>query len=129
MHDFPPNINWRWTTLLATTLGYIICDDLTAHEQIATGNWIIQIGQTMVTNATYQDLIERRIVGDEKINLNSREFKRGGSPFISRPQSNFEHFYKTFRSEISEKELANLQSAIKKINEELEKIRKEFKNK
>jgi len=127
MHDFPPNINWRWTTLLATVLGYIICDDFTAREQIAIGNWILQIGQTTITNATYQDLIERRIIGDEKINLNSKKFKRGGSPFISRSSPNFEHFYKTFRSEISEKELANLQKAIKKINEELEKIREELK--
>jgi len=126
MHEFPPNVNWRWTTLLATVLGYIICDDFTAKEQIAIGNWILQIGQTSLTNATYQDLLEYRILGDEKINLNSRSFKQGGSPFINpKPPYNFEQFYEVFKSEITEEELANLQKAIQRINAELEKLREE----
>ena len=124
MHNFPPNINWRWSTLLATVLGYVVCDDFTAHEQIAIGNWILQIGQTVLTNATYQELIERRITGDENINLNSRKFKCGGSPFINQPKPNYEQFYQTFRKEISKDDLANLQKAIARINEELERLRK-----
>lgn len=112
---------------MATTLGYAICGDFTAFEQIAIANWILQIGQTVITNATYQDLIEARIMGDEKINLNSREFKCGGSPFLTpSPPPNFQQFYETFKSQISDEELANLQLAIQKINEELEKIRAEI---
>jgi len=127
MHEFPPNVNWRWTTLLATVLGYLVCDSFTAKEQIAIGNWILQIGQTALTNATFQDLLEYRILGDEKINLNSKEFKCGGSPFINPdPPRNFEQFYEAFKSEISEEELLNLQKAIQRINQELERIRRKL---
>jgi len=126
MHDFPPNVNWRWTTLLATVIGFIICDDFTAKEQIAIGNWILQIGQTMLTNATYQDLLEYRVLGDEKVNLNSRSFKNGGSPFIKpSPPRNLEQLYHAFKSEITPEELVKLQNAIHRINIELEKIRRE----
>ena len=129
MHEFPPSINWRYSTLLATTLGYLICGDFTAHEQIALGNWIVQIGQTVLTNATYQQLIESRIIGDERINLNSRCFKSGGTPFTSPPPppSDFKHFYDTFKAHISDEELLDLQAAIQKINEELSRIRDDLK--
>ena len=128
MHDFPPNINWRFTTLLATVLGYAICDNFTAREQIAVGHWVLQIGQTVVSNATYQQMIESRILGEEKINLNSREFKSGKSPFLKSNMPNWQHFYQTFKSQISEEDFKNLQKAIQKINEELEKIKKEMTN-
>ena len=127
MHPFPPNTNPRFTTLIATVLGYLVCDDFTAIEQIAIGNWIIQIGQTVITNATYQELIERRILNEEKINLNSRVFKRGGSPFIDPKSYDFKKFYETFKDEISENELEQLQKAVVIINEELTKIKNEFK--
>lgn len=128
MNNFPPNINWRYATLIATVLGYAASGDFTAREQIAIGNWILQIGQTLLTNATYQEMIENRIIG-EKVNLNSREFKCGGSPFIT-PQTippDFRQFYESFKSQFPEEELANLQEAIDRINEELKKIREEFK--
>ena len=127
MHDFPPNINWRYTTLLATLLGYVACGDFTVREQVAFGNWILQIGQTVITNATYQELIEARIMGEENINLNSDTFKRGGSPFIKTnpPPPEFSSFYNAFKSQISEEELSNLQSAIQRIYDELEKIKRE----
>ena len=128
MHNFPPNTDWRLTTLLATVLGYLACGDFTAYEQFAIGNWIIQIGQTVLTNANYQRMIEARLTGDDRLNLNSRIFKSGGSPFYnSPPPPNFEQFYEAFRHDISDAELANLHQAIKRINEELEKLRTDFK--
>lgn len=128
MHEFPPNINPRLATLIAILLAYVAMDDQTAREQIAFGNWIIQIGQTLVTTGNYQELLEARITGDEKINLNSRNFKSGGSPWIHSPKSppNWEQLYKTFKSQITEEELNNIQQTIEKINEELAKMRKEF---
>jgi len=127
MHNFPPNIDWRLPTLLATVLGYIICDDFTVREQVAIGNWILQIGQTVLTNATYQELIEARILGEENINLNSKSFKTGGSPFIKpEPPLNFEALYKIFKTEISDEQITHLHKAIQRINQELEKLREEI---
>jgi len=129
MHDFPPNVDWHWTTLLATVLGYLVCGNFTVKEQIAIGNWILQIGQTVMTNSTYQDLLEYRIMGKEQINLNSATFKSGGSPFINQgPPPNFEQFYEAFRNHISDTDLSNLHEAIKRINEELNKIRANLEN-
>lgn len=128
MHDFPPNINWRYTTLLATVIGYLLSADYTVREQVAIGNWIIQIGQTVLTNSTYQELIEARVMGEENINLNGREFKNGGSPFICpSPDYNFRELYEVFKTNITDEELKNLSEAINKINEELTKMREEFK--
>jgi len=124
MKDFPPNINWNLSTLIATVLGFLATDDFTALEQIAIGNWIIQIGQTMITNATYQELIESRILGSEKLNLNSREFKIGGSPFINPPNVDINQLYEILRGQISQEEIINFQKALQKLSDELEKLRK-----
>lgn len=127
MHNFPPNTNWRIATLLTTLIGFIISDDFTAREQIVIGNWFLQIGQTMVTNAQYQLLIETRILGEENINLNGETFKCGGSPFIDpTPSPDLQGLYKMFKDQISDEDIANLHKAIQKINEELEKITKDF---
>ena len=129
MHEFPPNINWRYTTLLATFIGYLVCGDFTVKEQIAIGNWILQIGQTIMTNSTYQDMLEGRIIGREKINLNSRNFKCGGSPYINpSTSSDFTKFYEHLKSQISEEEFESLHKAILRINEELERFKEEIKN-
>ena len=129
MQNFPPNINPKLATAIAIVLGYIAVDDLTAREQIAFGNWIIQIGQTLVTTGNYQELLEARITGDEKINTNSKEFKRGGSPWIipPKPPPDFKELYRIFKTHITEEELVNLQRAINRINEELEKIKNDVK--
>lgn len=72
--------------------------------------------------------MEKRILGQENFNLNSRQFKSGGSPFINskKGSENLEKFYETFKSSINEEELANLQKAIQRIHEELNKIQDEL---
>ena len=120
MHDFPPNVDWRLTTALATTLGYLITDDFTSLEQIAIANWILQVGQTVITNATFQHLIEARIIGEERINLNSKEYKRGGSPFID----NSRDYREFFTNEAFKEQFELLQKAIEKISNELNNIKK-----
>jgi len=123
MKDFPPNINWTWTTIIATALGILATDDFTVKEQLAIGNWIIQIGQTMISNATYQDLIESRIIGEEKINLNSKKFKQGGSPFINPPNVDINQLYELLRTRVSKEEIISLQKALRRLNDEIDKMK------
>ena len=127
MKKIPPNINWDLTTLIATALGLLATDDFTALEQIAIGNWIVQIGQTVITTATYQQMIEARVIGSEKINLNSKEFKKGGSPFITRTNFDPAKVYEIFKSQVTEEEIINLQKALHLINQEIEKMKQEFR--
>lgn len=88
----------------------------------------MQIGQTTLSNATYQDLIQSRITQEEKINLNSHEFKTGQTPFInsSKNEQDWRQFYEAFKSQITDEELVHLHHAIQKINEELSRLRDEI---
>ena len=114
--EFPPNINPRLATLLAMFLGYTLIDDFNSLEQIAIGNWLNLIGQVIITNGDYQRVIEDRIEGGS-ININSRAFKCGGSFYES---------IKSFSKDINKEDLENLQKAVQRINEELDKIKKEL---
>ena len=68
------NTNPRYSTSIAFILGLILVSDLTAPEQNMLGNWIILIGQTILTNASAQNVIEGRIKGGI-ININSKKVK------------------------------------------------------
>ena len=68
------NANPKLVTILGTLIGLIIIDDLTTLEQNVIGNFLISIGQTILTNAASQGLIESRINGGI-ININSKEAK------------------------------------------------------
>lgn len=68
------NTNPKLVTILGTLIGLIIIDDLTTLEQNVIGNFLISIGQTILTNAASQGLIESRINGGI-ININSKEAK------------------------------------------------------
>lgn len=68
------NTNPKLVTILGTLIGLIIIDDLTTLEQNVIGNFLISIGQTILTNASSQGLIESRLRGGI-ININSRKVK------------------------------------------------------
>ena len=68
------NTNPRYSTSIAFILGFLLIDDLTAYEQNELGNWIILVGQTILTNASAQNVIEGRIKGGI-ININSKVVK------------------------------------------------------
>ena len=68
------NTNPRYSTSISFILGLLLVDNLTAPEQNMIGNWIILIGQTILTNAASQNIIESRINGNI-ININSKEAK------------------------------------------------------
>jgi hypothetical protein len=74
------NTNPRFSTSISFILGLLLVDNLTAPEQNMLGNWIILLGQTILTNAASQNIIESRINGTI-ININSKEVKSIYNPF------------------------------------------------
>lgn len=56
-----PNISPKLFTLSASTIGFILLDDLTANEQNALGNWLMLVAQVLCTNGFYRQVIEERI--------------------------------------------------------------------
>jgi hypothetical protein len=58
--DFPPNINPELFSILGALTGAIIENDYTANELNSIGNWIILVGQFMLTTASQQQLINGR---------------------------------------------------------------------
>ena len=68
------NINPKLTTSISFILGLLLVCDLDTAEQNMLGNFIYLIGQTILTNAASQHLIEARIHG-QRMNLNSKEVK------------------------------------------------------
>lgn len=75
------NTNPRYSTIFAVIIGLLLIDDLTVDEQNTLGEWIMLIGQIIVTNANAQYTIESRIKNDQ-ININSKEIKSIYFPFI-----------------------------------------------
>ena len=75
------NTNPRFSTSISFILGLLLVDNLTAPEQNMLGNWIILLGQTILTNAASQNIIESRINGTI-ININSKEIKCMYNPLV-----------------------------------------------
>lgn len=61
-----PNISPKLFTLSATTIGFILLDDLTANEQNALGNWLMLVAQVLCTNGFYRQVIEERYQNSQK---------------------------------------------------------------
>ena len=120
MYEFPPNIDPKIQTLISTLVGMALIDDFNAREQLAIGNGLVLMGQTMITNGNFQLLIEQRMMGDA-ININSRQFKKGGS--ATKSKRNYRNIYK--HVEIDE-QLDLVKQAIEKISEEIDKIKKDM---
>ena len=111
-HKFPPNINPQLYAWLACTIGSLCVGDYDANEQNSFGNWLILVGQFILTNAAQQQLIESRFENNN-ININSKKHKSGGGIYTS--DSNTSN--QTQRSEVE-----FLLDAIDKIYRELEEI-------
>lgn len=84
MRKIPLELNPRTYTLSAIILGYLMIGDYTANEQNAIGNWFMTIGQILESNSAIQQAIEDRVQGNT-LNINSRKFKQGGSPYMDNP--------------------------------------------
>lgn len=86
-HNFPPNINPQLFSWIACVIGSLCVGDYSASEQNSFGNWLILVGQFILTNAAQQQLIESRLE-NFNINTNSREHKSGGSYYKNNGKSN-----------------------------------------
>ncbi len=88
--NFPPNMDPQSFSLLAIAVGAACVGDLNANEQNSVGNWLVLVGQYVLTHAAQQQLIESRI---EKfnINTNSKKAKSGNGPFVDGNRSNQTH--------------------------------------
>lgn len=57
---FPPNTNPQTFSLIAVAIGYALTLGYTVNEQNSIGNWLILVGQYILTHAAQQQLIESR---------------------------------------------------------------------
>ena len=115
------NTNPRYLTTVGFILGLLLVDDLTAPEQNLLGNWIILIRQTILTNASSQNIIESRISGNI-ININSKEIKCIYNP----PIYNIKKIRKIIKDLYpnSQAELDVLKKSICALQEEINKLKK-----
>lgn len=113
MHSsFPPNTDPNVFSFAAAVVGAISTGEFDVNELNSIGNWIILVGQYLLTFAAQQQLIESRME-NFNINTNSKRYKQGGSP------------YTTGKSNQNQREEVDyLLEAVKIIQEELEKIKK-----
>ena len=113
--NFPPNTDPHLFAVLAVTVGFACVGDYNANEQNSIGNWLILVGQYILTHAAQQQLIEARLENNN-LNTNSQKHKNGGGPFTDNEQGRSNQ---TQRYEVDflidaiskiEKELKNLKS-------------------
>lgn len=115
------NTNPRYSATVGFILGLVLVDSLTAPEQNMLGNWIILIGQTILTNAANQNIIESRINGGI-ININSKEVKCLYNPVIY----DIEKIRKIIREVYpsSNSDIDVLKKAINELNKKLDELKK-----
>lgn len=115
------NTNPRYSTTIGFILGLVLVDSLTAPEQNMLGNWIILIGQTILTNAASQNIIESRITGGI-ININSKEVKCLYNPVIYDIEKIRKIIKEVYPSSNSEVDV--LKKAIEELNKKLDQLKK-----
>ena len=116
------NTNPRYSTTVGFILGLVLVDNLTAPEQNMLGNWIILIGQTILTNAASQNIIESRI-GGNIININSKEAKCIYNPpvyDINKIRKIIKNVYPS-----SNRDIDVLKRAIDELNKKLDELKKD----
>lgn len=69
--EFPPNINPELFSIIGAVVGAIAEGDFNANELNSIGNWIILVGQFMLTTAAQQQLINARSQNNVGSNIRS----------------------------------------------------------
>ena len=116
------NINPRYSTSISFILGLILIDGLNTAEQNMIGNWIILLGQTILTNAGAQNVIESRIQ-DTRFNINSKEVKSIYNPVyydINKIREIIKQIYPNSNNDID-----ILHKSIDEIKKKLDQIKKD----
>ena len=116
------NTNPRYSTTVGFILGLVLVDNLTAPEQNMLGNWIILIGQTILTNAASQNIIESRISGGI-ININSKEVICIYNPIIYDMNKIRKIIKDVYPS--SNRDIDVLKRAIDELNKKLDELKKD----
>ena len=114
------NLNPRYSTTIAFILGLILIDSLTAYEQNVVGNWLILVGQTVLTNASCQNLIEGRSHGGI-VNINSKEVKCLYNPIMYDINTIKEIIDKVYPD--NEMDISVLKKAIKNLQDQIDKLK------
>ena len=113
--NFPPSTNPHLYAMLAVTVGFACVGDYNANEQNSIGNWLILVGQYILTHAAEQQLIEARLENNN-LNINSQKHKNGtGGPFTDNEQGKSKQ---TQRDEVD-----FLLDAVEKIKRELNNLK------
>ncbi len=115
------NINPKYSTSISFILGLVLVNDLTAVEQNMLGNWIILLGQTILTNASSQNLIEAKIKGG-RININSKKVKSIYNPIIYDMNKIHEIIDKVYPEH--EIDLNMITSSLDELKKEIDKLKK-----
>lgn len=116
------NINPKYSTIIAFILGLILIDDFTAAEQNAIGEWLILIGQTLLTNSGLQVVVENRI-NNYNTNINSKELKSIYNPVMYDMEKTKELLKEIYPN--NKNSIDILSKAINKLQKELDSIKKE----
>lgn len=116
MHNtnFPPSIDPHTFSIIAVAVGYACVGDYNANEQNSIGNWLILVGQYILTHAAQHQLIESRIENNN-INSNSKKAKKGGSPYTDNEN------HKSNQSQRNEVDF--LLDALNKMQQELDSLK------
>jgi len=108
LKGFPPNTNPELFSILGAITGLIVEGNYTANELNSIGNWIILVGQFMLTTAAQQQLI------------NGRYQNNNGS----RIRSDRNNHHNANSEYSTKKQLEELRDYLKKLESKLEEIQK-----
>ncbi len=86
--NFPPNINPELFSILGAVTGLIVEGDYTANELNSIGNWIILVGQFMLTTAAQQQLINGRYQNNNgsRIRSDAKDHVTNNKPYSTQEQ-------------------------------------------
>ena len=98
MKNITSNINPTVFSWSAIVVGTILCEELNVLEQNAIGNWIILLGDYLLTNAAQVAVIQSDNQSDDQNNNNNKPLN-------------------------DDEKIASLQKAIKKIEDETAKLK------
>ena len=115
------NINPKYSTSISFILGLVLISDLTTPEQNMLGNWIILLGQTILTNSSNQNLIESRII-NKRININSKELKSLYNPIVYDIDTIRDIINKVYPN--NETDLNIITDSLKTLQKEIDKLKK-----
>ncbi len=109
MHKFPPNTNPELFSAIGCIVGLIIEDDFNANELNSIGNWLILVGQVLLTTAAQQQLINARYSNNEGSNI----------------KSDANNHYKKNQEKADKSDVDRLARAVELMNQELAKLKEE----